>query len=72
MAGSTLAETTTALLVQRCLLTGRPVDSAYADEVLDTVVLPLLRVTAPAGSRRSRRPLGPSRNCAKAESAALA
>jgi AcrR family transcriptional regulator len=46
MAGSTLAETTTALLVQRWLLTGRPVDNAYADEVLETVVLPLLRATA--------------------------
>jgi AcrR family transcriptional regulator len=43
MAGSTLAEATTALLVQRWLLTGRPVDTAYADEVLETVVLPLLR-----------------------------
>ena len=46
MAGSTLAETTTALLVQRWLLTGRTVDNAYADEVLEQVVLPLLRATA--------------------------
>jgi AcrR family transcriptional regulator len=46
MAGSTLAEATTALLVQRWLLTGRPVDAAYADEVLETVVLPLMRATA--------------------------
>ena len=46
LAGSTLAETTTALLVQRWLLTGRPVDNAYADEVLETVVLPLMRATA--------------------------
>jgi len=45
---SVLAETTSALMVQRWLLTGRPVDDAYADEVLDTVVLPLLRG---AGSR---------------------
>jgi hypothetical protein len=37
------AETTSALLVQRWLLTGRPVDEAYADEVVDTVVLPLIR-----------------------------
>jgi hypothetical protein len=40
---SVIGETTTGLLVQRWLLTGRPVDQAYADEVLDTVVLPLLR-----------------------------
>jgi AcrR family transcriptional regulator len=40
---SPLAETTSALLVQRWLLTGEPVTDAYADEVLDTVVLPLLR-----------------------------
>jgi AcrR family transcriptional regulator len=46
MAGSTLAEATTALLVQRWLLTGRPVDAAYADEVIETVVLPLMRATA--------------------------
>jgi AcrR family transcriptional regulator len=43
VAGSVIGETTSALLVQRWLLTGRPVDEAYADEVLDTVVLPLLR-----------------------------
>jgi AcrR family transcriptional regulator len=43
MAGSVTAETTSALLVQRWLLTGEPVDEAYADEVLDTVVLPLIR-----------------------------
>jgi AcrR family transcriptional regulator len=46
MSGSTLAETTTALLVQRRLLTDRPVDNAYADEVLETVVLPLVRTSA--------------------------
>ena len=39
--GSVVAEATSALLVQRWLLTGEPVDEAYADEVLDTVVLPL-------------------------------
>jgi AcrR family transcriptional regulator len=45
MAGSVIAETTSALLVQRWLLTGEPVDEAYADEVLDTVVLPLIRTS---------------------------
>jgi AcrR family transcriptional regulator len=40
---SVLSETTSALLVQRWLLTGRPVDDAFADEVLETVVLPLVR-----------------------------
>jgi|1186.fasta_scaffold58595_3 AcrR family transcriptional regulator len=48
VADSVIGETTSALLVQRWLLTGRPIDEAYADEVLDTVVLPLLRG---AGSR---------------------
>ena len=49
------AETTSALLVQRWLLTGRPVDDAYADEVLDTVVLPLIRVSgSPTPDRRPR------------------
>jgi AcrR family transcriptional regulator len=43
VAGSVVGETTSALLVQRWLLTGRPVDEAFADEVLDTVVLPLMR-----------------------------
>jgi AcrR family transcriptional regulator len=41
--GSTIAESTSALMVQRWLLTGEPVDQAYADEVLETVVLPLVR-----------------------------
>jgi AcrR family transcriptional regulator len=49
VAGSVTAETTSALLVQRWLLTGEPVDEAYADEVLDTVVLPLLRGPSSAG-----------------------
>jgi AcrR family transcriptional regulator len=40
---SIVAETTSALLVQRWLLTGEPVDDTYADEVLETVVLPLVR-----------------------------
>jgi AcrR family transcriptional regulator len=43
VATSVAAETTGALLVQRWLLTGRPVDDAFADEVLETVVLPLVR-----------------------------
>ena len=43
---SIVAESTSALLVQRWLLTGEPVDDAYADEVLETVVLPLVRTAA--------------------------
>jgi AcrR family transcriptional regulator len=43
LARSTVAETTSALMVQRWLLTGEPVDEAYADEVLSTVVMPLVR-----------------------------
>ncbi|SDC59583.1 transcriptional regulator, TetR family [Geodermatophilus telluris] len=39
------AEATTALFVQRWLVTREPVDTAYADEVLQTVVLPLVRGT---------------------------
>jgi AcrR family transcriptional regulator len=42
IAGTAAAETTSSLLVQRWLLTGEPVDEAYADEVLNTVVLPLI------------------------------
>jgi AcrR family transcriptional regulator len=37
------AETTSALLVQRWLLTGQPVDDAFADQVLEQVVRPLIR-----------------------------
>jgi AcrR family transcriptional regulator len=44
--GSVAAETTSALLVQRWLLTGEPVDEAYADRVLDSVVLPLIRMAS--------------------------
>jgi hypothetical protein len=33
-------------MVQRWLLTGEPVDEAYADAVLETVVLPLVRAAA--------------------------
>jgi hypothetical protein len=47
-AGPLAAETTSALLVQRWLLTGEPVDDAFADQVLDQVVLPLIRATAGA------------------------
>jgi AcrR family transcriptional regulator len=50
VAGSVPAETTSALLVQRWLLTGEPVDEAYADEVLDTVVLPLVRAGSSASA----------------------
>ncbi len=46
LANSVIAEATSALLVQRWLLTGRPVDDAFADEVLSTVVLPLIRDAA--------------------------
>jgi AcrR family transcriptional regulator len=46
--GSPRAEVVSALLVQRWLVTGEPVDEAYADGVLDTVVLPLLLERAPA------------------------
>jgi AcrR family transcriptional regulator len=42
---SIVAETTSALLVQRWLLTGELVDDAYADQVLETVVLPLVRAS---------------------------
>jgi AcrR family transcriptional regulator len=45
MADSIVAESTSALMVQRWLLTGDPVDEAYAEEVLTTVVLPLVRAS---------------------------
>jgi len=44
-AGPLAAEATSALLVQRWLLTGQPVDEAFADEVLRQVVLPLIHAT---------------------------
>ena len=50
LAQSPMAETTSALIVQRWLLTGEPVDEEYADRVLDTVVMPLLRNARPARS----------------------
>ena len=46
LADSTVAESTSALLVQRWLLTGGHVDDAYADSVLETVVLPAVRAAA--------------------------
>jgi len=46
LAGSIVAESTSALMVQRWLLTGEPVDQAYADDVLATVVMPLVRAHA--------------------------
>ncbi len=48
LAQSPMAETTSALIVQRWLLTGEPVDEEYADRVLDTVVMPLLHHAQPA------------------------
>ena len=50
LAGSTVAEAITAPLVQRWLVGALPVTEEYADQVLDQVVMPLLRATfAPAG-----------------------
>lgn len=47
--GSLVAEATSALLVQRWLLTGAPLDEGYADQVLEQVVLPLVTTrSAPA------------------------
>jgi len=45
-ANSVIAEATSALLVQRWLLTGRPVDEAFAEEVLEIIVIPLVRRAA--------------------------
>ncbi len=45
-AHSAVAQTASALVVQRWLLTGEPLDEAYVDTVLQTVVLPLARSTA--------------------------
>lgn len=44
--GELAAEAASALLVQRWLLTEEPVDDAYADRVLETIVLPLIRSTS--------------------------
>jgi AcrR family transcriptional regulator len=49
LAGSMAAESTSALMVQRWLLTGDPVDDAYADAVLEAVVLPAVRATGASG-----------------------
>jgi AcrR family transcriptional regulator len=43
-----IAEAASAPLVQRWLLTGEPVDEAFAEEVLQSVVMPLIRASAPA------------------------
>ena len=43
LAGTVVAEAITAPLVQRWLVRAEPVTDAYADEVLEQVVLPLLR-----------------------------
>lgn len=48
MSGSVTAEAVSALIVQRWLLTGEPLDSAYLDEVFQTVVLPLVRNAGPS------------------------
>ena len=48
LASSPMAETTSALIIQRWLLTDEPVDAEYADRALDTVVIPLLRHARPA------------------------
>jgi AcrR family transcriptional regulator len=45
------SETTSALLVQRWLLTRQPVDEAFADEVLQGVVVPMLRTTFAGAGR---------------------
>lgn len=45
LSGSVTAEAITAPIVQRWLVNGRPVTDDYADEVLEQVVMPLLRTT---------------------------
>jgi AcrR family transcriptional regulator len=60
VSGSVAAEATSALLVQRWLLTGEPVDDAYADEVLETVVLPLLRTVRRDGLSSPPQGAGPA------------
>ncbi|SCX61024.1 transcriptional regulator, TetR family [Klenkia marina] len=46
-ASSAVAQAASGLVVQRWLLTGEPLDEAYVETVLDTVVLPLARAGAP-------------------------
>ena len=48
MSRSILAEATSALMVQRWLLTGLPIDRDFTDDMLETVVFPLLRLHRPA------------------------
>lgn len=38
-----ISETVSAVLAQRWLITGRPLDDAVADQVMDVVVLPVIR-----------------------------
>lgn len=45
LSGTVVAEAITAPFVQRWLVNGLPVTDDYADEVLDQVVMPLLRAT---------------------------
>jgi AcrR family transcriptional regulator len=45
LSGTVAAEAITAPIVQRWLINGRPVTDEYADEVLEQVVMPLLRAT---------------------------
>ena len=47
---SVTAEAISALIVQRWLLTGEPLDAAYVDEVFETVVLPLVRSARPTAA----------------------
>ncbi|MCO7220764.1 TetR/AcrR family transcriptional regulator [Klenkia sp. PcliD-1-E] len=47
-AHTAIAQAASALVVQRWLLTGEPLDDDYVDTVLETVVLPLARAAAPA------------------------
>jgi AcrR family transcriptional regulator len=49
LARSVTAEATSALIVQRWLLTGEPIDDAYIDQVLQDVVMPLVRNASPTG-----------------------
>src|SRR5688572_16959257 len=46
--GALIAEAASAPLVQRWLLTGDPVDEAYAEEILQSVVMPLIKVSSGA------------------------
>ncbi|MGY1688616.1 TetR/AcrR family transcriptional regulator [Geodermatophilus sp. SYSU D01105] len=50
LAQSVTAEATSALIVQRWLLTGEPVDDDYVDRVLEVVVLPLIENARPTES----------------------